>query len=48
MSEEAEIRKLVEQIQKASRETKIKYTPELERIMDRQRERSMEHPEIDR
>jgi hypothetical protein len=48
MSEESEIRKLVEQIQRASEETKIQFDPELERIRDRQRERSLEHPEMER
>jgi hypothetical protein len=48
MSEENEIRKLVEQIQSASKEIKRQFAPELERIRDRQRERSMEHPEIER
>ena len=48
MSEEAEIRKLVRQIQTASQETKIKLSPEFERIRDRQRERSVEHQELER
>ena len=48
MSEEAEIRKLVRQIQMASQETKVKFSPELERIRDRQRERSVEHQELER
>jgi hypothetical protein len=48
MSEEAEIRKLVQQIQMASQETKIKLLPELERIRDRQRELSVEHQELER
>jgi hypothetical protein len=48
MSEEAEIRKLVQQIQMASQETKIKFSQELERIRDRQRERSVEHQELER
>jgi hypothetical protein len=48
MSEEAEIRKLVQQIQMASQETKIKFSSELERIRDRQRERSVEHQELER
>lgn len=48
MSEEAEVRKLVEQIQRASVDTQRKVAPELERIWERQRERSIEHPEMER
>jgi hypothetical protein len=43
MSDEAEIRKLVQEIQDASKDVKMRFSPELERIRDRQRERSVEH-----
>lgn len=48
MSEEQEIRKLVEQIQEASRQVQRQFMPELERIRERQRDRAIEHPAIER
>jgi hypothetical protein len=48
MSEEEEIRKLVQEIQRASQETKLKFGPELARIRDQQRARALEQPERER